>query len=379
MPWDNFNRLGWTDAALVEPWAGFALCWECDGSQRCILEPHPYCKGWCHVCGGAGQWPLDPRTPYFAPAVPTINLEYLASMRAAELAASASRGTSTERTGARSQQDALVSPQRNVESAPRCAPTPLVERGLKFAPTPLVDIDEDSRWFHIGDVRLSKTSARLDIGFPHPIVEATRFESQPFESDARRGSAIVLIAAGKLPDLFVGWLAESEHDKATVWVERLNSEIQARLAKARHDIETGNVSQSLLYHQGSEHAPDALWGGETLELSRSGELAYEQRRSGRLLRTAHGHVGPLRVARLHELLADTSFPAMPQPFFPPGATVCALITDPPFRNMPIEFNSGLTMDGYGEILRDLSELCAALRTSSTAGLERWAFVADRRT
>ncbi len=258
-------------------------------------------------------------------------------------------------------------------------PRQRLEAALKLAPTPLAEIHEDSRWFHIGDVQLSKTSARLNIGFPHPIVEATRFELQPFESDARRGSAIVLSAAGKLPDYFVGWVAESEYDKANAWVERLNSEVQARLAKASRDIEAGNVAQTLLYHQGSEYAPDAPWGGETLELSRSGELEYERRRSGKLLRMTYGHVGPSRVARLHEVLAGTSFPTMPQPFFPPGATVCALITDPPFQKMSIEFDSGLKMDGYGEILRDLSELCGALRTSSTEELERWAFVGDRRT
>lgn len=258
-------------------------------------------------------------------------------------------------------------------------PQQRLEAELKLAPSPLVDIDEDARWFHIGAVSLSKTSARLNIGFPQPIVDATRFELQPFESDGRRGSAIILSAAGQLPDYFVGWFAESERDKANALVERLNSEIHARLVKAKQDIEAGNVAQTLLYHQGSEYAPDSLWGGETLGLSRSGELEYEQRRSGKLLLSVCGHVGPSRVARLHEVLAGTSFPTMPKPFFPPGATVCALITDPPFRKMPIERDSGLKMDGYGEILRDLSQLCGALRTSSTEELERWAFVGDRRT
>jgi hypothetical protein len=81
MGWQGGDRRGWTDAALTEAWAGFELCYECDGSQICDEAPHPYCKGWCHVCGGAGQWPLDPATPYFAPAPPMINLEYRARTR----------------------------------------------------------------------------------------------------------------------------------------------------------------------------------------------------------------------------------------------------------------------------------------------------------
>lgn len=68
------DRQGWTDAELSEPWPGFELCWECNGSQRCSEYPHPYCSGWCHICGGAGQWPLDPKTPYFTPGVRTIKL-----------------------------------------------------------------------------------------------------------------------------------------------------------------------------------------------------------------------------------------------------------------------------------------------------------------
>lgn len=79
--WDPTERLGWTEGALSEPWPGFELCFECNGAQLCAEDPHPYCKGWCHICGGAGQWPLDPATPYFAPAAPMINLEYLAKQR----------------------------------------------------------------------------------------------------------------------------------------------------------------------------------------------------------------------------------------------------------------------------------------------------------
>lgn len=253
-----------------------------------------------------------------------------------------------------------------------------LEAELKYAPTPLADLEEDSRWLQIGEIRLSRVSARVSIGFPHPIGEATRFELQPFESAGRRGSAIVVSAIGTLPDYFVGWVAESEHVKASRWVDRLNSEVQARLAQANQDIEAGKVAQMLVYHQGGEFAPDSPWGGETLELSRAGELEYEQRRSGKLVQAASGRIDPSRVARLHEVLAGTGFPAMPQPFFPPGASVCTLITEPPFLTMPIELYAGLEMEGYGEILRALSGLCEALRSSSTEQLAQWAFVSATR-
>jgi hypothetical protein len=77
----NDRFLGWTEEPLSRAWDGFELCYDCDGSKLCSEHPHPYCKGWCHVCGGAGQWPLDPSTRYFAPAAPQINLEYLAKTR----------------------------------------------------------------------------------------------------------------------------------------------------------------------------------------------------------------------------------------------------------------------------------------------------------
>jgi hypothetical protein len=75
------DRMGWTQEPLTTAWDGFELCYECDGSQLCNADPCPYCKGWCHVCGGAGQWPLDPARRYFTPAPPLINLEYLAKTR----------------------------------------------------------------------------------------------------------------------------------------------------------------------------------------------------------------------------------------------------------------------------------------------------------
>jgi hypothetical protein len=71
----------WDQETIDTAWDGFELCYECDGKKLCPESPHAYCKGWCHVCGGAGQWPLDPKQRYYAPAAPLINLEYRAATR----------------------------------------------------------------------------------------------------------------------------------------------------------------------------------------------------------------------------------------------------------------------------------------------------------
>lgn len=79
------RQQGWIDTPLTTPWEGFELCWNCHGEQLC-----PTCDGqgvrangglelpceacdesahpaWCHVCAGAGQWPLDAKRPYHTP------------------------------------------------------------------------------------------------------------------------------------------------------------------------------------------------------------------------------------------------------------------------------------------------------------------------
>ncbi|MEQ1502228.1 MAG: hypothetical protein ABMB14_08350 [Myxococcota bacterium] len=80
---DPEARQRWTQEPLSEADPGFTLCDECGGAKLCGLEPHAYCRGWCHVCGGAGQWPLDPDTPWFAPSPPLIDVEAVARGRSA--------------------------------------------------------------------------------------------------------------------------------------------------------------------------------------------------------------------------------------------------------------------------------------------------------
>ena len=82
----------------------------------------------------------------------------------------------------------------------------------------------------------------------------------------------------------------------------------------------------------------------------------------------------LTDAKIELTKYHAAFPTPQQKFFAPGASVCVVITDPPFRKMPIDLYAGLKTDGYGEILRELSGLCAALRESSADELSRWDFV-----
>ncbi|MEQ1565584.1 MAG: hypothetical protein ABMA64_08100 [Myxococcota bacterium] len=79
--WDPVARERWTQAPLAGADPGFELCDTCAGGKGCGLDPHPYCSGWCHTCGGAGQWPLDPETPWFAPSPPLIDVDAQARAR----------------------------------------------------------------------------------------------------------------------------------------------------------------------------------------------------------------------------------------------------------------------------------------------------------
>ena len=134
------------------------------------------------------------------------------------------------------------------------------------------------------------------------------------------------------------------------------------------------IADSISFEQGSEFAPDAAWGRERVTLSRTGELAYERRERGTVA-TVNGHVSPARVDALVATLASTTFPAMPQAFFPPGATVCKIAVgsaDP--VSMLIEYYAGLELPGYGDLLRQLGDLNTALRDSDPLQLATWEFV-----
>jgi hypothetical protein len=246
-----------------------------------------------------------------------------------------------------------------------------LEIELSWQPEP-VHLREDASWLHIGRLSLSKRYASYNIGFTHPLAAAARFEREHFECGETRGWAIVFYSGGIPSDFFAAWMAEDAAVEAENAVERLNVEVQRRLADGHGD--STRPVELLTFHQGSEFAPDAAWGAEMIKLSQDGELEYEQRRAGTIIKVVRGRVDPQRVASLIEELGRTSFPTAPQGFFPPGATVCSLITEPPYRRMAIELRSGLKSDAYGQLLSALSDLCAGLRSSDVDSLAgAWQF------
>src|SRR5262245_36956450 len=83
------NLHGWTQEPLAAPWAGREFCHECQGKKVGWrgqgegvgeeLGPRAPCagKGWCIVCGSAGQFPVDEfSTPFFSPSIAMIDWAY---------------------------------------------------------------------------------------------------------------------------------------------------------------------------------------------------------------------------------------------------------------------------------------------------------------
>ena len=89
------------------------------------------------------------------------------------------------------------------------------------------------------------------------------------------------------------------------------------------------------------------------------------------------HVDVQRCGRMFEALRSTSFPAPPQESFLPGASVLVISTNAsPSGRVLVDYFDGLQMDGYRDIIRDLSDLNSAIRTNDVAKLAEWAFRRD---
>jgi len=247
-------------------------------------------------------------------------------------------------------------------------------------------IREDDNWFHVGAVSINKKHPVFSVGYAHPIVADTHFFTQQFEVGQQRGWAIVLHSGGTPPDYVAGWLKPEEEPRAKLWVDKLNLEIQQRIApllakqheEARKHQAGGAEpgAEVLTWQQGHEYAPDSSWGGESVRLTRAGELQYERRHRGEVKMEVRGRIDPARFSTLVSTLAATKFPSPPQTMFPPGASVCLLKTEPPVRSMSIDFDEGQRLFGYGEIIGSLNALVTALRTSNEDELARWQFVRE---
>src|SRR5262245_52524474 len=122
-----------------------------------------------------------------------------------------------------------------------------LEAELRLKPEPLADFHEDEDSFHVGPVSVSKKYARFSVGFSHPIVNETHFESQKFRVGDQDGCAVVLYSGGTPEDYFVGWVRADQQAEADAWVQQLNAEVERRLADAKAKGDHGPV-EVLSYH-----------------------------------------------------------------------------------------------------------------------------------
>lgn len=129
---------------------------------------------------------------------------------------------------------------------------------------------------------------------------------------------------------------------------------------------------TITFEQGHESAADSPWGFQRVRVSTDGQLEYEHRsRAGK--RVVRGTVDGERVKALRREFSRTTFPQKPQETFQPGSSIIRLTTTPPTYSVLIDYFDGMKMDGYREIIRELSELNNALREDKNEALSMWRF------
>jgi hypothetical protein len=237
---------------------------------------------------------------------------------------------------------------------------------------PIVRIIDDDNWWRIGILAVSKNEPLFQAGFAAPIVELTRFVLQPFEVDGLQGCAIILLTGGQPFSHFAGWVPAARAKEAEQWLDVLNRAVQ-RVKPQTPLSETPEVHVSALHFEvGSENAPDSAFGLEVLDLTEDGALTYERRR-GSLLARIEGSFNPARFQQLIERLRRTSFPNAPQTRFVPGGSIVRIAIMPSRQAVDVDYFEALRMDGYREVVRDLSRLAAGLRDSKPDTLGDWKF------
>lgn len=130
--------------------------------------------------------------------------------------------------------------------------------------------------------------------------------------------------------------------------------------------------QTITFEQGHEFAADSPWGYHRLSVATNGSLEYEHRARG-VHRSLRGTVDGERVKLLDAALGRTSYPQKPQEKFRPGGSIIKIATSPPAYSVMIDYFEGMKLDGYREVIRDLSELNNALREDDGAVLSTWRF------
>jgi hypothetical protein len=245
---------------------------------------------------------------------------------------------------------------------------------LRFNRQPLTELRQDDNWWRLGPLAVSKKHATFCAGFGHPILSDTRFELQSYDIDGTRGIAVILHSGGKPPEYFAGWVPLADENRVKEWVKILNTEVQRRVLEASNETlladRDADEVPGLAFEQGHEYAPDSPYGLERLELAADGALTYERLNRDERERL-HGTVDPARVAALHRALRETSFPIPPQQRFVPGASIVKITLLSSGVSVNVDYFEALRMDGYCEVVRELSALTDAVRETNVETLAGW--------
>jgi hypothetical protein len=225
-------------------------------------------------------------------------------------------------------------------------------------------VEKDNEWW-IDMISIPKSSRRATNkegptyrrGWTYGLEDEMRFVSIPFAREDGT-AALAVVLRGKTDDYFAGWFNESRGGEVRRIVDHLNSELEAERLRCAHVIH-----EEVLFEIGSENAPDSPFGSERIRFTPDGAIHYEQinRGSGR---AAVGGVDPALWTSLMVALAKTSFPARPERDLPPGGSIVVLtVTGRRSGRVLLEYYDALEMEGYGEIVAPLANLCDAIRTN----------------
>lgn len=201
-------------------------------------------------------------------------------------------------------------------------------------------------------------------GWTFRLESEMRFVSIPFARDDGT-PAIGIVLRGATEDFFAGWFDAKRSNEVRLTVDQLNDELDAE--RRRHPVPE-EVREEVVLDIGAEYAPDSPHGRERIRLTPDGVVRYEQANRG-AVSTAVGHVEPATWTTVVAALSKTSFPAPPQAALPPGGGIVKLaVSGPRSGHVLVDYHDALEMEGYGDIVAKLVELCAAIRTNDRAKL-----------
>lgn len=250
--------------------------------------------------------------------------------------------------------------------------------------------DRDLEWF-VGTIGIWKSDRLLfrpmnvpsyRRGYLFELTEGMRFVTVPFARTDGSAAVALLLRDGH-EEFLAGWVGAERGIVLERVATFLNSEIEAA-HRYHQQVQERDTATPLapdavkdecwiVFEQGSEEAPDAPWGYQQVRLSTAGRLEYEHRNRGQN-RFVRGIVDVGRCRRLLEALQSTNFPAPPQASFLPGGSVLAIATNAsPSGRVLVDYFDGLKMNGYGDVIRELCGLNAALRTADVGKLAEWRF------